>query len=295
MLRYWFLAIRPKTLTLAVVPVLVGTALAWRQTGAVLWAVLGAALGGAVLIQAGTNLHNDAADYERGADDRTTRLGPPRVTAEGWLSTSQVRRAAALSFALAVLTGSYLVWVGGWPILVVGLASIAAGLAYTGGPFPVAYSVLGELFVWFFFGLVAVSGTYYLHTGEISGMALITGALMGMPAAAVLVVNNYRDLDNDKAIGKNTLAVRMGRRASRVEYTLLILVPFALLFPLDRLAGGNLALLLPLVFLPLAGMLIRRFITGVPGPGFNQLLVATARFQFGFGLLLCIGLSGACG
>ncbi len=292
MFRHWFLAIRPKTLTLAVVPVLVGTVLAWQQTGALLWAVLCTALGGAVLIQVGTNLHNDASDFERGADNRTTRLGPPRATAEGWLSASQVRRAALLSYSFALFIGSYLVWVGGWPILVVGLVSIAVGLAYTGGPFPVAYSVFGELFVWLFFGLVAVSATYYLHTGVVSSMALLLGALTGMPAAAVLVVNNYRDLDNDREIGKNTLAVRIGRRASRVEYTLLMLAPFALLFPLARLEGGNLTLLLPLLLLPVAGLLSRRFFTEVPGPAFNRLLVATARFQLGFGLLLCIGLAG---
>jgi len=290
MLKYWLLAIRPKTLTIAVVPVLVGSALAWADAGSLMWSVVAAALVGAVLIQAGTNLHNDAADFERGADDQATRLGPPRATAQGWLSPTEVRRAATLSFTLAGVTGAYLVWVGGWPILAVGLASIAAGLAYTGGPRPVAYSALGEFFVWLFFGLVAVVGSYYLQTGGISGSALVAGAMVGMPAAAVLVVNNYRDLDNDRRVGKNTLAVRLGRQASQVEYALLMLAPFSLLVLLSAFSGSGWWPVLPLVVLPWALVLVKRFRLESAGPAFNQLLAATARFQLGFGLLLCLGL-----
>jgi len=290
MLKYWLLAIRPKTLTIAVVPVLVGSALAWADAGSLMWSVVAAALVGAVLIQAGTNLHNDAADFERGADDLATRLGPPRATAQGWLSSNAVRRAATLSFMLAGAIGAYLVWVGGWPILAVGLASIAAGLAYTGGPRPVAYSALGEFFVWLFFGLVAVVGSYYLQTGGISGSALVAGAMVGMPAAAVLVVNNYRDLDNDRRVGKNTLAVRLGRQASQVEYALLMLAPFSLLVLLSAFSGSGWWPVLPLVVLPWALVLVKRFRLESAGPAFNQLLAATARFQLGFGLLLCLGL-----
>lgn len=292
MLKYWFLAIRPKTLTIALVPVLVGSTLGWLHSGQLSWTVLGATLLAAVLIQAGTNLHNDAADFERGADRIGTRLGPPRVTAAGWLSAAQVRRGAGISFALAMLLGGYLIWVGGWPILTVGLASIAAGVAYTGGPRPVAYSGLGELFVWLFFGLVAVSGSYYLQTGGLSWAAVLTGALVGMPAAAVLVVNNYRDLDTDRQAGKNTLAVRLGRRASQLEYALLMLLPFGLL-PLLYPLGGGFGWLLPWLALPWAVKLVGRFKREAPGPVFNQLLAATARFQLSFGLLLCLGLVGA--
>ncbi len=289
MLSYWITAIRPKTLTIAIVPVLVGSALAWVRAGNLNWAVIAAALSGAALIQVGTNLHNDAADYERGADDRTTRLGPPRVTSEGWLSADQVRRAALISFSLAGLIGGYLIWVGGWPILAVGIASIAAGLAYTGGPRPIAYSALGEFFVFLFFGLVAVAGSYYLQTGELTWSASLAGVLVGMPAAAVLVVNNYRDLDNDRRAGKNTLAVRIGRRASQTEYALLMLLPFILLPFLSLVNGSGWWLGLPVLVLPWAMTLVRRFRLEPPGPVFNHLLASTAKFQLGFGLLLCAG------
>ena len=289
MLKYWITAIRPRTLTIAVVPVLVGSALAWVRADNLNWAVIVAALAGAALIQVGTNLHNDAADYERGADDRTTRLGPPRVTSEGWLSVTQVRRAALISFSLAGLIGGYLIWVGGWPILAVGIASIAAGLAYTGGPRPIAYSALGEFFVFLFFGLVAVAGSYYLQTGYLTWSASLAGVLVGMPAAAVLVVNNYRDLDNDRRVGKNTLAVRIGRRASQTEYALLMLLPFLLLPLLSLVNGSGWWLGLPVFVLPWAMALVRRFSVEPPGPVFNHLLASTARFQLGFGLLLCAG------
>ena len=287
-IRYWLLAIRPKTLSVAVAPVLVGTVLAWVDTGAVAWSVAATALLAAVLIQAGTNLHNDAADFERGADRPGARLGPPRAAAEGWLTAAQVHRGAVVSFGLAFILGIYLVWVGGWPIVVIGLASIAAGAAYTGGPRPIAYSSLGEVFVWLFFGLIAVAGSYYLQTGRLSAAALAAGALLGMPAAAVLVVNNYRDLDSDRQVGKITLAVRLGRRASRMEYALLMLAPFALL-PLLRQSEGY-GWLLPVLLLPWGIVLVRRFWTQQPGPVFNALLAATAQFQLLFGLLLGVGL-----
>lgn len=288
--KYWLLAIRPKTLTIAVVPVLAGSTLAWTHSGVLLWPVLGAALLAALLIQAGTNLHNDAADYQRGADHSATRLGPARATAQGWLSAERVHRGAAISFLLAALLGVYLIWQGGWPILAIGLASIAAGLAYTGGPRPVAYTSLGEFFVWLFFGLVAVAGSYYLQTGHLSGPAVLVGVLVGMPAAAVLVVNNYRDLDNDKQVGKNTLAVQWGRRVSQLEYALLMGLPFLLLPLLMWLGATGFGWLLPYLTLPWALGLVRRFRREAPGPVFNRLLAETARFQLLWGLLLCFGL-----
>ena len=290
MLRYWITAVRPKTLSLAVVPVMVGSALAWAQTDSLNWLVIAAALAGATLIQVGTNLHNDAADFERGADNPATRLGPPRVTAQGWLSAEQVRRAALVSFSLAGAIGGYLTWVGGWPILAVGLLSIAAGMAYTGGSRPIAYTPLGEFFVFFFFGLVAVAGSYYLQTGRLTWSASLAGIMVGMPAAAVLVVNNYRDLDNDRRVGKNTLAVRLGRRASQTEYALLMLLPFALLPVLPLVDGIGWWLGLPILVLPWAMTLVRRFRLEPAGPLFNDLLASTAKFQLGFGLLLCAGL-----
>lgn len=284
--QIWWLAIRPKTLSISVAPVLVGTALAWGEQQGVSWLPMLAALLAAMLIQAGTNLHNDAADFERGADD-SNRLGPPRVTAQGWMSAAAVRRGAALCFVLAFLLGIYLVWVGGWPILVLGLASIGAGLAYTGGPWPIAYSALGELFVFLFFGLAAVLGSYYLQTFSLSVPALIAAMAIGLFAAAVLLVNNYRDLDNDRRAGKRTLAVRIGRSAARIEYGLLLLSPFALLLPL-QLASGGLAWL-PLLLLPWAISLLKRFVRQAPGPAFNDLLAETARLQLAYALLLGLG------
>jgi len=290
MLSHWFIAIRPKTLSLAIVPVLVGTALGWSDSGSVNWSVMIAALVAAVLIQIGTNLHNDAADFEHGADISATRLGPLRATAEGWLTPSQVRRGAALSFILSFLTGCYLIWVGGWPILVAGLLSIAAGFAYTGGPKPIAYIGLGEIFVFIFFGLVAVGGSYYLQTGTLNLSALAAGTLIGLPAAAVLVVNNYRDLDNDRQAGKITLAVRIGRRATGIEYGILMLSPFTLLPLIAPARESGWWMTLPLLAMPWALYLVFRLHNEPLGPVFNRILAATAQFQMGLGLLLCITL-----
>ena len=292
MIKHWLVAVRPKTLSIAVTPVLLGSVLGWMDSGTMVWPVMITALLAAVLIQVGTNLHNDAVDYTRGADVSETRLGPPRATAEGWLTSHQVRRGATWSFALAVLMGSYLVWIGGWPIFAVGVASVVAGLAYTGGPKPIAYLGLGEIFVFLFFGLVAVVGSYYLQTGVIASSAFLIGIMLGMPAAAVLVVNNYRDRENDRIVGKNTLAVRLGRRGSQIEYGVLMLTPFALL-PLlhpSVIRGGWAAF--PLLALPWALWLVWRFRREPPGPVFNQLLVGTARFQLLLGVLLCAAILG---
>lgn len=220
-LRAWWAAARPATLSIAVVPVVVGTALAWRDAGPIDWIVALVALVAAMLIQIGTNLFNDVGDYERGADT-PDRLGPPRATAMGWLPPADVRRAAATSFGLALVLGAYLVSVGGWPILAIGLASVAAGIAYTGGPRPIAYTASGEFFVFVFFGIVATTGSHFLQADRFSPAALIAGTILGALAAAVLVVNNYRDLDSDLRAGKITLAVRIGRAATRVEFAALV-------------------------------------------------------------------------
>ena len=178
----------------------------------------------------------------------------------------------------------------GWPIFIVGIVSIAAGASYTSGPLPIAYSGLGELFVCFFFGLVAVAGSYYLQAGTLSVAALVSGLMLGLLAAAVLVVNNYRDLDNDKRVGKNTLAVRMGRSWTRREYAFLMLLPFALLPGLYGFNPAGPGWLLPLVLLPWALQLTKRFYSEPPGSVFNQLLAATARLQLVFSVVLCLGL-----
>ncbi len=259
----WFLACRPKTLTVSLSPVLVGTAIA---------------------IQIGTNLFNDVGDFLRGTDT-PGRLGPRRATAEGWLTPGMVMGGAWLSFALAFLCGIYLVWHGGWPIVAIGLASLAAGWAYTGGPKPIAYGPLGEVFVFIFFGLAAVGGSYYLQTLSLTALALIAAALVGSHAAAVITVNNYRDHDGDKAHGKNTLAVRLGRPATRRLYVLEMLAPYALLPALSDL-GWPAAL--PLLSLPLALRLIARFHREPPGPMFNTILAATAGLQMVFACLLAL-------
>jgi 1,4-dihydroxy-2-naphthoate polyprenyltransferase len=287
-LHHWLTAIRPRTLPVAVVPVMVGKTLAWHEVGALSGLILAATLLAAVLIQVATNLHNDVADFERGADDPGTRLGPRRATAEGWLSPAQVRRGALLAFAGAGSVGLWLAWQGGWPILAIGVASIACAWAYSGGARPIAYSSLGELFVWLFFGVAAVAGSYYLQVGRFDAIAVIAGALLGMPAAAVLVVNNYRDLENDKRAGRRTFAVVFGARSSRIEYGALMLLPFLLLPPL-ALAGGA-GWLMPLLAAPWAAVLVRRFATQPAGPVFNELLADTARLQFAFGALICAGL-----
>ena len=287
-LRHWLSASRPRTLPVAVVPVAVGTAMAWQHAGAISVPILLATLLAALLIQVGTNLHNDVADFERGADEPGTRLGPRRATAEGWLSAAAVRRGAVLSFAGAGVVGLWLAWQGGWPILAIGVASIACAWAYSGGARPIAYSSVGELFVWLFFGVAAVAGSYYLQTGRFDLTALTAGALLGMPAAAVLVVNNYRDRENDRRAGRRTFAVVFGPRASRIEYGLLVLLPFALLLPLAALGGRG--WLVPLLAAPWAVVLVRRFVTLPAGPALNELLAATARLQLLFGALICLGL-----
>jgi 1,4-dihydroxy-2-naphthoate octaprenyltransferase len=280
----WFLACRPKTLTVSLSPVLVGTAVAWHDTHVVLWLPLLAAVLGAAFIQIGTNLFNDVGDFLRGTDT-PGRLGPRRATAEGWLTPGMVKAGAWLSFALAFGCGIYLVWHGGWPIVAIGLASLAAGWAYTGGPKPIAYGPLGEVIVFIFFGLVAVGGSYYLQTLGLSPTALLAATLVGIHAAAVITVNNYRDHDGDQANGKNTLAVRLGRPAMRRLYGAEMLAPYALL-PL--LAGLGWLAGLPLLSLPLALRLIARFHREAPGPVFNQILAATAGNQLLFALLLSL-------
>jgi 1,4-dihydroxy-2-naphthoate octaprenyltransferase len=279
----WLLACRPKTLSVSLSPVIVGTAVAWHDTRTVLWLPLLAAALGAAFIQIGTNLFNDVGDFLRGTDT-PGRLGPKRATAEGWLTPSMVKTGAWYSFALAFLCGIYLVWHGGWPIVAIGLASLAAGWAYTGGPKPIAYGPLGEVFVCIFFGLVAVGGSYYLQTLTLTPLALLAAGLIGIHAAAVITVNNYRDQDGDRANGKNTLAVRLGRSATRRLYIVEMLVSYlalpALLPPLGALAA------LPLLSLPLAWRLIRRFRHEKIGPAFNGILAATAGLQLLFALLL---------
>lgn len=285
-IQAWFYAIRPKTLSLAATPVSVGLCLAYQDQGFLYWGVAGMTLAAALLIQIGTNLYNDAADHERGTDTQE-RLGPARATAEGWLSAKRVKQGAGLAFALAFALGIVLVVHGGWPILLLGLTSIAAGYAYTGGPRPIAYSAFGELFVFLFFGLFAVAGTHYLQVQSPAFSPWPAGFALGLLAAAVLTVNNYRDLDTDRRAGKLTLSHRLERRGSKRLYALTLLLPF--LLPLT-----SIRLWPVLAALPLALLLVRRFYTALAppagAPALNRQLAATAGLQLGFGLLMCIAL-----
>jgi len=286
-LHAWVIASRPHTLTIGVNPVLVGCALAWAETRSIHIAWMLLSMLGALLLQAGTNLDNDVSDFQRGAD-RAGRVGLPRATALGLLTPRQVRTASRACFALATVIGLTLVWRGGWPILVAGIASAAAAMAYSGGPRPISYTPFGDLIVWLFFGLVAVSGTYYLQTLTLSPGVLVAATMVGLPAAAVLVVNNYRDLDPDAQVGKRTLAVCLGRVFSRWEYAVLMLAPFALLAALALTTHLGIMGLMPLLALPMAIDLVRRFWRETPGPVFNPLLARTAKFQVVFAMLLSV-------
>lgn len=286
----WWLAIRPKTLTVSFVPVLVGSAVAWSQTHALHWLPALLALFAAMLIQVGTNLHNDVSDFERGADT-PERLGPPRATAMGWLPAAAVRRGAWIAFGLAFNFGVYLAWYGGWPIVAIGLASLLAGWAYTGGPRPIAYTPFGELFVVLFFGLAAVGGSYFLQTRGLDAQAVLASLMVGLLAAGVITVNNYRDRETDVRAGKRTLAVMVGRRGAQAVYALEMLLPFALLPVLAVLGGQGAQTLLPIVLLPAVVGQIGRFRREAPGPVFNELLARTAGLQFLFGVLLAVALA----
>jgi 1,4-dihydroxy-2-naphthoate octaprenyltransferase len=286
-LSAWWLAVRPKTLSIAVAPVLVGSAYAWFSAGRIDLIVVGVCIAAAVLIQVGTNLHNDAVDFVRGADRSATRVGPPRVSAEGWLSVDAVRRAALLAFAAALASGGYLVWVGGWPILLLGLLSLMAGLGYSAGPWPISHSPAGEFVVCLFFGVAAVAGTSFLLTGMVESHAVLLGVAIGLPAAAVLAVNNLRDADSDRAAGRRTLAILLGPHWSRVEYALLMIGPF---FVLPFVLGVGRAFFPALLSLPMALVLVRRIRTAEPGPDLNRLLADTARFQLMLAVLISGGL-----
>lgn len=288
----WWQTLRPRTLTVSMAPVLLGLALAWSLAGVFRPLPALACLLGALLIQIGTNLHNDAGDFLRGADT-SERLGPPRACAQGWLTARQVRNAAWGAFALAFLIGIYLVAVGGWPIVALGLASLAAGWAYTDGPRPIAYSATGELFVWLFFGLAAVGGTVYLQLGHIPAAAWLGAHLLGTLAAAVITVNNLRDEDEDRRSGKRTLVVTGGRRLALAVLGLLLLTPFplSLLFLLTPMGGhASPWLLLPWLLLPQALRLYGEVRRTPPGLRYNTLLGATARLQLGFAAALALGL-----
>lgn len=280
------MAARPRTLPLAVSPVIVGTALAAAHGRAAILPAAAAALG-ALLLQVGANFANDVFDFEKGADT-DDRIGPPRVTQLGWLSTTAVRRGAFLVFGAALLPGIYLAWIGGWPIVAVGVASIAAGLAYTGGPYPLGYHGLGELAVFLFFGVFAVSGTFWVQAGGLTSAVVGTSCLLGALATVPLAINNLRDIATDGPAGKRTLAVRFGAAGARAEIASLLVAAYGGCGLLVLLEFAPPATLLPLASFPLAIRLLQRC-RRADGVALNPLIPESARLALVFAVLLGAG------
>jgi 1,4-dihydroxy-2-naphthoate octaprenyltransferase len=242
----------------------------------------------ALLIQVGTNFANDYSDFVRGAD-HDGRLGPLRVTQSGLIDQQSVKRGIVIAFTLAALIGAYLAIVGGWPIIVIGLLSIISGLAYTGGPFPLGYHGLGDLFVFVFFGLIAVTGTAYLQLGHWSTLAFILSIPIGLLVTNILVINNLRDRPTDIAAGKRTLATRIGDRATRAQYALFTLVAYVIPLVVGIANPSRRLVMLPLVTLPLALRRIMTVARGTSGKELNPILARTGRLLLAFGILLAIG------
>lgn len=284
--KVWLLAARPKTLAAGLAPVLLGWAVAAATDGMRLLPALGALLA-ALLVQVGTNLANDWLDFVKGADG-SDRLGPARAAQMGWLGPDDLRRGTFVVLAAAAAVGAALAWHGGWPVVLIAVASLVCALAYTGGPLPLAYVGLADLFVLVFFGPVAVMGTVYVQTLTWPVEGLIAGLCAGLLSTAILVVNNLRDRHTDAAAGKRTLAVRLGATAARVEYTVAVVMAFALVgfMALSTGVGGWLT---PLAALPLALWRIRQVWT-LDGAALNPLLGATGQLELAFALLLGLGL-----
>jgi len=283
----WWLAIRPKTLPAAASGVIVGTVLAWRDGGFSLGPAL-AALSVALLLQIASNLANDVYDDERGADI-ADRLGPARVTQSGLLSRDQVKRGMKAVLALALAIGIYLTFVRGVMVLVIGVAAIVAAVAYTGGPYPLGYHGLGEVFVFLFFGLTSVVGTYWVQTGTTSVLAWLVATAIGAIITAIIVVNNLRDIEQDRAANKRTVAVRIGARATKFEYGTLMTLPYALLTILVVMNALPLAALLTWLSLPLALRATRR-VFAQTGRSLNAALAETGQTALVYSVLFAVGM-----
>jgi 1,4-dihydroxy-2-naphthoate octaprenyltransferase len=286
-LETWVLAARPKTLPAALAPVLVGTAVAWSVGGFRAGPAAAAAFG-ALLLQIGSNLANDVYDFERGADGED-RTGPLRVTQAGLLTPGQVRRGMVLVFGASILVGSYLTAVAGWPVIAIGLAAIGAAIAYTGGPWPLGYNGLGELFVLLFFGFAAVCGTAYVQVGHVPRSAWPAGFAAGCLASAILVVNNVRDVEQDRLAGKRTLPVRFGRNWGVAEFG--VLTATGIFLPVVSVLTGRQppTLLIVLVAAPLAVPLFQS-LRDERGPALNRTLAGTARLFLIWSVLYSAGL-----
>lgn len=286
--RAWLLAARPATLTAAFVPVAVGTACA-HAVGGLRWDTALAALLGAFAIQIGTNFANDVFDAEKGADTEE-RLGPTRAVQAGLIDARSMRAGMITAFALATACGAYLVLHAGWPVIAIGVASILSGIAYTGGPFPLGYHGLGDVFVMLFFGFVAVCGTVLVQTGDVPAIAWWASVPVGALATAILVVNNLRDRATDAKAGKRTLAVRFGRTGAEVEYGLLVVAAYATPVAMVLRDEARLPVLLPLVTMPLALSLLAQ-VRAREGAALNATLAATAKLLLVFGVLFAAGIA----
>jgi 1,4-dihydroxy-2-naphthoate octaprenyltransferase len=287
-LAAWLLAVRPKTLPASVSPMLIGCVVAWREGRFAILPALAAFIV-ALLLQVGANLANDVADFRKGADTGA-RLGPVRVTQTGLIAPQRVVAATAVVLALAAVPGLYLVWLGGWPFAVIGLLAIASAVGYTAGPKPLGYLGLGELFVFLFFGPVAVAGTAYVMTHAVTPLSLAASIPMGFLIAAILVVNNLRDIDTDRVAGKRTIAVRIGPEASRREYATLIAASYLVPLMLAISGAGSPWLLLTWVTLPIALALTRRLWTA-SGRALNPVLAGTARLVLWYAIAFAVGLT----
>lgn len=283
------MAARPKTLTASVAPVVAGTGLAAHHD-AFAWLPALAALVGAILIQIGTNLANDYYDFVRGGDT-DDRVGPVRVTQAGILPPETVRKGMMAVLAAAMVVGVYLVWVAGWPVVWIGLASVACAVLYTGGPFPLAYNALGDVFVFVFFGLVAVGGTYYVQALDWPVDALLAGVALGALNTAILVVNNLRDIETDRAVGKHTLAVRLGATGTKAEYVALLVAAAAVPVLGVALLSWPAPSLLALAAMTLAVPPTRTLLVHGHPRELLPVLGATARVVVVYGVLLGVGLA----
>jgi 1,4-dihydroxy-2-naphthoate octaprenyltransferase len=286
--RAWRVAARPRTLLVAVSPVLVGATLGFERTGAIDLLAALLVLGAAVLMQIATNLQNDVGYTVRGGERTGTRTGLPRATTLGWLSVGQVRSALVLVGTVAVGLGLLLAAHRGWPVLLIGAASLSAALAYMGGPKPIAYTPFGELTVFVFFGLIAVTGTEWVLTGSVGMLTPLASMAIGSLAAAALAVNNHRDREHDRLVGRRTFAVIVGEAGSRRLYFALLMAPFLLLLVMSVRARAP-SLLLPILLVPGGIRLLRDFAACPPGFAFNAILFRTFRLELWFAVLLSAG------
>ncbi|MBI9070981.1 MAG: 1,4-dihydroxy-2-naphthoate polyprenyltransferase [Melioribacteraceae bacterium] len=283
--RSWILASRPKTLLAAVVPVLIGTSVAVKNDSHN-FAAATIALLCSILIQIGTNFVNDLYDFLSGKDTEE-RKGPTRALAAGWISKKEMKLGIYLTFGIAFLAGLYLVYIGGSFILIIGIVSILTGISYTAGPFPLAYNGLGDIFVFIFFGLVATCGTYYVQTLEINSIILLASIPAGLLITNILVINNFRDIDEDKLNNKNTLAVKFGRTFTKAQYISSIILSYIAVISIYYFSQ-SIYILLPLVSIPLAIKQILQ-LNRLKGTDLNFLLESTAKFSALFGILLSLG------